>query len=162
MKKKWIAGMMAAALAAGMVMPVSAADKQPETSQVRVGYEEASTFTLTIPATVTLSETEGAKGSVGLSAMNIETKEKVQIKVTGGITDGKVTLTDEKDSTNTCSATVSLSEGGEGIASDAVIAEFTRDSKELEAPLYFSSLGEDVPAGTYSGQITYQASIVSK
>lgn len=160
MKKKIIAGMMAAVLAAGMVMPVSAADTTPQENSVKVGYEEASTFTLTIPAAVTLSETEGATGSVGLSAMNIETTEKVQIKVTEGITDGKVTLTDVKDSANTCSSTVSLTEGGTGIASDAVIAEFTMDSALLTAPLYFSALGE-VPAGTYSGQIVYQASIVS-
>lgn len=162
MKKKMIAGMMTAVLAAGMVMPVSAADTQTQENHVNVGYEEASTFTLTIPAAVTLSETEGAEGSVGLSAMNIETTEKVQIKVTEGIANGEVTLTDVKDSTNTCSSTVSLTEGGEGIASDAVIAEFTMDSSSLTAPLYFSSLGEDVPAGTYSGQIVYQASIVSK
>ena len=101
MKKKIIAGMITAVLAAGMVMPVSAADTKPQGNSVKVGYEEASTFTLTIPAAVTLSETEGATGSVGLSAMNIETTEKVQIKVTEGITDGKVTLTDVKDSANT-------------------------------------------------------------
>ena len=162
MKKKMIAGMMTAILAAGMVMPVSAADTTLQENSVKVGYEEASTFTLTIPAEVTLSETEGAEGSVGLSAMNIETTEKVQIKVTEGIANGEVTLTDAKDSANTCSSTVSLTEGGEGIASDAVIAEFTMDSTSLTAPLYFSSLGEDVPAGTYSGQIVYQASIESK
>ena len=81
--------------------------------------------------------------------------------MTGGITDGKVTLTDVKDPDNTCSSTVSLTEGGEGIASDAVIAEFTMDSTPLTAPLYFSALG-DVPAGTYSGQITYEAFIVSQ
>lgn len=162
MKKKMIAGMMTAVLAAGMVMPVSAADTTPQENSVKVGYEEASTFTLTIPTAVTLSETEGAKGSVGLSAMNIETTEKVQIKVTEGIANGEVTLTDVKDSTNTCSSKVSLTEGGTGIASDAVIAEFTMDSTSLEAPLYFSSLGKDVPAGTYSGKIVYQASIVSK
>lgn len=161
MNKKIMAGMLTAVLAAGMVLPVSAADTETKTHNIPVQYEEASTFTLTIPAAVTLSETEGAESSVGLSDMNIETTEKVQIKVTGGITDGKVTLTDVKDPDNTCSSTVSLREGGAGIASDAVIAEFTMGSTSLTAPLYFSALG-NVPAGTYSGQITYEASIVSQ
>ena len=161
MKKRMFTGMLCMMMAVSMAVPVSAADTTPQNNQVDVKYEEASTFTLTIPADVTLSETEGAKGSVGLSAMNIETTEKVQIKVTEGIANGEVTLTDVKDSTNTCSSKVSLTKGGTGIASDAVIAEFTMDSSSLTAPLYFSALG-DVPAGTYSGQIVYQASIVSK
>ena len=71
MNKKIMAGMLTAVLAAGMVLPVSAADTTPQENSVKVGYEEASTFTLTIPAAVTLSETEGAESSVGLSDMNI-------------------------------------------------------------------------------------------
>ncbi len=160
MKKKLVAGMMVAVMAAGMALPVSAADTAPTNGNVSVAYEEDSTFTLTIPATVTLSENAGATGTVGLSAINVSTTEKVQIKVTGGISNGAVTLTDENDSSNTCFSTVSLTEGGEGLASDAVIAEFTMESNPLTANLYFTALGE-VPAGTYSGQMTYQASIVS-
>lgn len=160
MKKKLVAAMMVAVMTAGMALPVSAADTAPISRTVSVAYEEDSTFTLTIPATVTLSENAGATATVGLDAINVSTTEKVQISVTGGISDGKVTLTDINDSSNTCSSTVSLTEGDEGLASDAVIAEFTMESHPLTAALYFTALG-NVPAGTYSGQMTYQASIVS-
>lgn len=164
-KNRVIAGAMGVMMLGAMVMPVSAAgtgDTEALTGNVNVKYEEPSTFTLTIPADLTLSQDTGAQREIGLSAINVSTTEKVQIKITNGISEGKVTLTDVDDSKNTCASTVSLSENGEGIANDAVIAEFkgTSTTAALGGTLHFSALG-DVPAGTYSGQITFQASIVS-
>lgn len=165
MKKKMFAGMMVAVMVAGMALPVSAEDTTPMTGNVPVSYEESSTFTLSIPSTVSLSENNGTSGTVGLTDINVSTTEKVQIKVTGGIADGAVTLTDRADEDNTCVSTVSLSEGGEGIANDAVIAEFegsgSNPTPTSGGTLYFTALG-DVPAGTYNGTITFQASIEEK
>lgn len=161
MKKKIVAAMMVAVMTAGMALPVSAADTAPINGTVSVAYEEDSTFTLTIPADVTLSETAGTIGTVGLSSINVSTTEKVQIRVTSGISaEGAVTLTDMQDPGNTCTSTVRLEQGGDPLASDGIIAEFTMDSTPLTANLYFDALG-NVPAGTYSGQMTYQAFIVS-
>ena len=160
MKKKLVAAMMVAVMTAGMVMPVSA-DTGVSSKNLTVGYEEESTFVLSIPAEVTLSETAGTIGTVGLSSINVSTTEKVQIRVTSGISaEGAVTLTDMQDPGNNCTSTVRLEQGGDPLASDGIIAEFTMDSNSLTAALYFTALG-NVPAGTYSGQMTYQASIVS-
>lgn len=161
MKKKWIAGMMSAALIAGMALPVYAS--QTDTKSLYVKYEEPSTFTMSIPQDVTLSKESGTTGTIELSAINVAANKKVEIRVTEGITDGKVTLTDENDTNNTCSATVSLEEGGTGVDPNAPIAEFTNASPEpLTVTLYFSALGNDITAGTYKGTITYQGSIVNK
>lgn len=161
MKKKMIAGIMAAMMTAGMVMPVSAADttENPNTKSTTVGYVEPSTFTLSIPSAVTLEEDGQVSDEIGLSAINVSTTEKVQIEVTDGIANGQVTLVDVNDPDNACYSTVSM-DGTTGINLNAPIAEFTQESTPLLVPIYFSALG-DVPAGTYSGTITFQASIVS-
>lgn len=151
---------MVAVMTAGMVMPVSA-DTGTSSEDITVGYEEESTYMLSVPRDVTLSEDAVTTGTVGLSTINVSTTEKVQITVTSGISsEGAVTLTDTNDSENTCTSIVRLAQGGTPLTSDAVIAEFTMDSDPLTANLYFDPLG-NVPAGTYSGQIVYQASIVS-
>lgn len=163
MKKKLVAGIMSAMLVAGMVMPVSAADDTPtQTKEFSVEYEEPSTFILSIPASVTLREDAEVSENVGLSDINVSTSEKVQIKVTSGISGGNVTLKDVDDDTNTHTAKVSLTSGGDGIGDNAVVAEFTGTSTTAitGGTLYFSQLG-NVPAGTYRGQINFKASIVS-
>ncbi len=165
MKKKLVAGIMSAMLVAGMVMPVSAAegDTPTQTKEFSVEYEEPSTFILSIPASVTLKEDAEVSENIGLSDINVSTSEKVQIKVTSGISGGNVTLTDAADDTNTCTAKVSLMSGREGIDDNAVVAEFegTSTTATTGGTLYFSQLG-NVPAGTYRGQINFEASIVSK
>ncbi|MCD7957108.1 MAG: hypothetical protein LUG93_15435 [Lachnospiraceae bacterium] len=157
-RNKMMAGLFAAALLAGTALPVHA-----EYRDMTVNYTEASTYTLSIPATVNLSETEEVTQTIGVSAVNVATTEQVQIKISSGISDGRVTLTDTKDATNTISSTVSLTTGGEGIADDAVVAAFEGNSTTAVSggALYFSALG-DVYAGSYEGTITFEASIVTK
>ena len=55
MKKKMFAAMMVAVMTAGMVMPVSA-DTGTSSEDITVGYEEESTYMLSVPRDVTLSE----------------------------------------------------------------------------------------------------------
>ncbi|MCD8104144.1 MAG: hypothetical protein LUF35_03860 [Lachnospiraceae bacterium] len=157
-RNKMMAGLFAAALLAGTALPAYA-----EYRDMTVSYIEASTYTLSIPATVNLSETEEVSAVIGVSDVNIATTEQVQIKISSGVSSGKVTLTDTKDAANTISSTVSLTTGGEGIADDAVVAAFEGASTTPVSggTLYFSALG-DVYAGSYEGTIVFEASIVTK
>lgn len=157
--RKMITGITAAGVMALGVMPVCAANEN--TGELKVGYTEASTYTLSIPQNVTLSEKEEVSQSIGISAVNVGTKEKVQIKVSQGISDKKVSLADVKDPANIAKSTVSLTSGGEGISIDTAVAEFKGTSivPIMGGVLYFSPLN-DVPAGTYNGTITFSADIV--
>ena len=157
-RNKMMAGLFAAALLAGTALPAYA-----DSRNMTVNYTEASTYTLSIPTTVSLLETATVSRIIGVSAVNVATTEQVQIKVSSGISDGKVTLTDTKDAANTISSTVSLTTGGEGIADDAVVAAFEGNSTTAVSggTLYFSALG-DVYAGSYEGTIVFEASIVTK
>lgn len=163
---KMLAGVLAVGLIASAAVPAYAAEEEnPNQKEMEVGYTEGSTFTLNIPATlVALKEGEEVSEKVGLTSINVGTTEKVQIKVTKGISGGKVTLVDEKDPANTCKSLVALTSGAEtGIGDNEVVAEFegTSTNPTKGGTLYFSQLG-DVPAGTYRGTIEFTASLVNK
>lgn len=158
---KAAAGILAALVAAGAVTAYAA---EPQSGKTTVQYTKVydSTFTLNIPATVTLSETEEVTETTGLSAIKVANDEKVQIKVASGITDGKVTLNDSAAGTSV-SSTVSL-DGTTAIGANEVVAEFegTSTTPTIGGTLHFSAVGTDVDAGTYTGTITFEASIVKK
>ncbi len=159
---KGIAAILVAGIIAGGAMTAYA-----EEGSTNVTFRKdasTSTFTLNIPTTVVLKETEVVGASVGLHAINVTSAEKVQIKVKSGITNGEVTLTDTSDSSKNVTSTVSLTNGGAGIADDAVVAEFEGKSivPTVGGSLYFSPVGADADAGLYTGTITFEASIVNK
>ena len=121
---KGLAGVLAAGMLAGGALTAFAAN--PQTGSMSVTFEKKapdSTFTLSIPSSVTLSETAEVTQTVGLSAISVADTEKVQIKVASGIANGKVTLTDSSIS-RSVSSTVSLTSGGTSITDNAVVAEF--------------------------------------
>lgn len=159
---KVAAGILAALVAAGAVTAY-AAESQTGSMSVKFTKEAPdSTFTLSIPTTVELSETAEVTEKVGLSAISVADTEKVQIKVASGITDGKVTLNDSAAGTSV-SSTVSL-DGTTAIGANEVVAEFegTSTTPTIGGTLHFSAVGTDVDAGTYTGTITFEASIVNK
>lgn len=166
-RSRRLAGLaMAAGMMGSMAVPVMAAEVTPSSNigTMTVGYTEPSTYTLSIPESVTLKEDAVVSESVGLSNVNVGTKQEVQIKVTEGVTEGNVKLTDVKDSSNIKTSKVSLDSDGKGIAVGDVVATFdgasaTNPIAKTGGTLYFSKLG-DIPAGTYTGTITFEASIV--
>lgn len=164
--RRAIAGVMAMGLLAGGALTAYAAD---DTGSMTVQYTKedvsTSTFTLNIPKEVTLSETDVVPKEVGLSAIDVKDTEKVEIKVESGITDGKVELAEATDTSSTIHSTVSLTSGGAGITDNAVVASFssgTLEADEGTGTLYFSAIEETVEPGTYSGIITFTASIENK
>ncbi|WP_296835576.1 hypothetical protein [Marvinbryantia sp.] len=156
---KGLAGVLAAGMIAGGALTAFAA----ENDTLTVTYAKDSRYVLSIPKTVTLSETVSvAAEPIALTESNVASGKKVAVTVASGIAGGKVTLTDSADATNTITSTVSLSAGGEAIADNAVVAEFKGNSLEAETgtgTLHFAALGT-VGAGSYSGQIVFTSSVV--
>lgn len=156
-KNRVIAGAMGMMMLGAMVLPVHA-------EEMTVEYQQASTWTVSIPQT-TLSQTEEVKQTVSATAMNIRPDETLQVKI-NGLTDGKVTLTRDDSEATTTSVVSTTSNSGNPISSDTVIAEFENQSTELvnntKGELYFSAIPQDTKAGDYSGTITYVMETVKK
>ncbi|MDO4274114.1 MAG: hypothetical protein Q4D16_10615 [Eubacteriales bacterium] len=163
--KKAMAGAVAVGMLSAGTMTAYAAEPQTGSTTVQYTKSQESSFVLSIPQSVTLSDTEEVSKTVGVTAISVADSEKVQIKVTEGITNGAVTLTDKAISKEV-SSKVSLTKNntGEGIKSDDVVAEFegTSTTATTGGTLYFAPVGEDAEVGTYEGTITFSASIAAK
>ena len=149
MKNKMIAGMLTAVLMAGVVMPVNA-------EEVTVTYREPNAYTLSIPASVTLTK-DGGSSNVGVIDVNIEPDKKIEFKITAGVDDsGVIELSRENDTSTKALTTVSTTSGGTGIAKDSVFTSFTEDDMQ---DLYFTApvakYGSEIKAGSYTGTITF-------
>lgn len=157
MKKKIIAAMMSAMLIAGTVLPVSAADQN---GSITVTYNEASSYEVTIPAT-SLNSTKVQ--TVQATSVNIAPGLKLQVTVTG-LTNGVLTLTRDDEQATTTTTVSTDADGQYPIGGDTVIAEFAGRSNECingtTGKLYFSDVSANTAAGSYSGSITYQLSVV--
>lgn len=162
--KKVLAGILAAGLITSAAAPVYAeADAEPKTQPLTVKYEKTSHFEFSIPSEIELDEKGSKSMSVLVSQLSLGTKEKVQVKIIDGIENGKVTLKDTKDETNTCVSTVTVSSpSGKTIGADGIVADFDKSTNKI---LYFSKLKKEpsgtIPAGSYTGTVTFEASIVS-
>ncbi len=154
-------GILAVGLIAAAAVPAYAIEDQ--TGEMKVSFKKAASYELNIPATFLLNEVTDSSKAIGVRSINLPTDKKLQIKVSSGIENGKVTLEDESDATNTCSSTVSLEKGGTGIDANAVVAEFEGMSRTATygGTLYFTKL-ENVQAGSYSATIVFTASVVDK
>ena len=149
MKKKWIVTLMAAVMTMGMAIPVSA-------EEVTVTYREPNAYTLSIPASVTLTD-QGGSAQVGVKDVNIEPNTKIDFKITAGADEnGVIELTRENDTSTKAVTTVSTTKGGAGIVKDMVFASFTADGMK---DLYFTAPaakdGGQMKAGSYAGTITF-------
>lgn len=161
MKKKLVMGMMSAVLMAGMVLPVHAANTTD--GKMDVNYTEANVYVISIPQSVTLQQGTEVTAQIKATSMNVEPKKEVQVKVKTGIDNGAVSLTlDEGGAADKVTSTVSLTSGGAGIDSSTVVAKFSGQKKEPAdgtGTLYFAGLKDDMKAGSWSGQLTFEVSL---
>lgn len=157
---KGLAGVLAAGMIAGGALTAFAAEPQTGTMTVQYTKTTGSDFVLSIPSTVELSEETYKTAEIKLSSINVTDTEKVQVSAAGGVENGQVTLTGTAGSV---ASTVSLTEGGNSIGRNAVVAEFegTGLTAARGGTLYFSKL-ENVQPGSYSGTINFTAAIVTK
>ena len=168
MKRKILVGMMSALLVVGMAVPVGATGNA---NSLDVQYSLGSSYTLSIPETVTLTA-NGGSATVGVSAVNTTPTEKVQVKILSGINEShQVTLTRDGDQTTTVVSEVTDSNGS-SLGNGSVVAEFQDMSDEAidgdygDGTLNFGEIadsnGETVKAGSYTGTIVFEASIVAR
>lgn len=162
MKKKMITGLLGVMAAAAMALPVSAAD-----DTMTVQYSQATTYTLSIPATITLSENQAAQAeNIGVSAVNTEPGKKVQVKVSSGITNNQVELVRTGDTTTKVVSDVTDKDGNK-VSNGFVVAEFqdmsttpiTAGTGILNFSAIRDSAGGTVKAGSYTGTIVFEASV---
>ncbi len=155
--KKILALTLVLLLAAALAVPALATD------QTVVTYSKTSSYTVVIPAGVDLSD-GAASAVITASTMNIAPMKQLVVSVNSGISEGKVTLVEASDSSIFAQSTVSLTEGGAGIANDAVVAVFRGTSTDAfeNGTLYFSALPEDQQAGNYSGTIVFSMAVVDQ
>lgn len=154
--KTSVVGMM---MAAALVAPVHANNTTAGTMDVT--YTEPNKYIVSIPSSVDLTN---VKSTVITSKdINIEPEKQVEVKISNGINaDGKVTLTREKgEPSDVTESTVSLTENGQAIAADAVVATFEGQNTTVTSggTLYFSALPTDLAAGTWTGTITFSVSV---
>lgn len=170
MKRKLLVGMMSALLVAGMAVPVGATGSDPNDS-LDVKYSLNSSYTLNIPATVTLAA-DGGSTSVGVSAVNTAPTEKVQIKISSGINESnQVTLTRDGDNTTKVVSEVTDSQKKK-LSNGSIVAEFQdMDTTAItgaygDGTLNFGAIadssGGTVKAGSYTGTIVFEAGIVAR
>ena len=154
--KKIFSGIFALAMIGMMISPVSA-------DNTTVNYTEASDYTINIPATVTIEKNSIKELKITATKMNTNPEQKVVVKATGGVTNGKVTLTRATGSASTVSVTVSKISGGTGITTSDTLAEFQDQSTTAinGGTIYFAAVG-NADAGTYSGTMTFSISLVSR
>ena len=167
LKRRFGMAMATAIAMSMMVLPVSAAD-----NSLSVEYGQATTYTLSIPAAVTLSSTAAtSQSSIGVSAINTTPGEKVQVKIKSGITNGKVELVRENDNTTKVVSTVT-GKNSAAVTNGFVVAEFQdmnttaidTNAGELNFSKVVDSTSESatVKAGTYKGTLVFEGAIVNR
>lgn len=170
--KKRVVRALAAGMAGIFLFPASAMAANTTSPQsVTVTYTQGNEYIISIPPRVNLSLDKDISYSITADKINIAPDKKVQVSVASGISDGKVTLTRINSSGNdTITSTVSLSDGGKGIADNETIAVFKEmdSTPETGGTLYFTALnkalakGEELKAGDWSGTLTFSIAVVDK
>lgn len=161
MRKRIFAGVLSVALMVTIAIPVSAED-----NQMKVQYEKAATYTLTIPQTITLSaDSTVISDEISVSDVNTKPNEKVQVKISSGLTtDGKVELTRTNDANTKVVSAITM-EGSVPVTSDTEILSaegiVAKASKKLNFSAIQDSAGGTVKAGIYEGTLTFLADYVT-
>ena len=161
-------------LMAGMMfMPIHAENEG--TGNMTLKYTEGNHWTVTIPSEVSLSTGSDSESKITATEINIEPTKKLEVSISGGISEGKATLSRENGTLGKDDVTsiVSLDKDAtSGISDNAVVAEFS-DTKAGDAikadtngTLYFGELtpttGDTVKAGEYTGHLTFNLGTVNK
>lgn len=165
-KSRMMAGVLSVMMMGAMALPVSAAN-----DTMTVEYSQQTTYTLSIPATITLSADQASKAeNIGVSAVNTAPDKKVQVSIKNGITNNnQVELTRTGDGTTKVVSDVT-DKDNQVVSNGTVVAEFqdmsTDPIKTGTGILNFSAIkdsaGGTVKAGNYAGTIVFEASVVNR
>lgn len=142
------------------VLPIMAKNITEEgTHETTLTYSVDEDYMVTIPESVSLEDTI----SITSKKANTEPNMAVKVRISKGLTDGKVTLNRENDNAYSITAPVFLNNTMGTVASDTVIASFSEVTDEITGgTLTFGNPqapdGGDVKAGKYSGSIIFEIS----
>lgn len=142
-------------LAAAMILPVHADEN------LQVTYQVANTYTVTIPATVTLGD---SAQNVNISAKHdIEPGKTLNVKVKSGINNSAIVLTRSGDSGTKANASVTAKKGSttiSNVSEGTVLASFSGFSEtSVTGGTLTISKPASAKAGTYSGTVVFSVAV---
>lgn len=165
-KSKITAGVLSVMMAGAMTLPVFAAD-----DALTVQYSQQTTYTLSIPATITLSSSASAQvQDIGVSAVNTAPDKKVQVKISSGITSNNQVELGREGDANTKVVSDVTDKDSQPVSNGFVVAEFqdmsttpiTAGTGVLNFSEIKDSAGGTVKAGSYQGTIVFEASVTER
>lgn len=162
--KKIAAILMAGILCSMSTLPIMARNITKEGNyDTTLTYLVDEDYVVTIPESVSLNDTI----SITSTKANTEPNKAVKVRISKGLTDGKVTLKREYDASYSIQAPVYLNNSNDKVTSDTVIASFADVSAdETGGTLTFgeplSPDQKDVKAGKYKGSITFEIKYETK
>lgn len=172
--KKTIAMISALAMMTAMAVPMGVfaedttktLDKATGSGTTEVSYDVASTYTITIPAGVTLSSDTDETATIGAAAnLMLEAGKSVVVKLTGATNTSSGPTFNAKNSNETSTATYTIKSGnntiGLGESSDYtdVVATFGTSTQAQTQELTFSKAENATYAGEHTEQLTFTISV---
>lgn len=166
--KKLVMGCMSLAMAGMMMVPVCAEDSN---NSVDVSYREPNTYNVKIPASpISMIKGQTTNAAITATDVNLEPGKVIEVKIKDGATNGIMTLVRTNDTHTTVQTTISLTDEGNAIADNDVVAQFegnSNDAKNGTGTLYFSAVtgstgNENIKAGTYTGTLTFSIEAPAK
>ena len=155
-KNKLISGTMSVMMLGAMVLPVHA-------KEMTVKYREPNKYMVTIPSSVDLSN-RTTSNEIEVKDVNLESNKEIKIKISEGVDkDGIIELSRENDADTKAITTISMTEGGTGIALNNDFVTFTVDGTQT---LYYSAIqpktGDIIKAGDYSAKLIFTVTAPEK
>ncbi len=128
--------------------------------ETEVTYSEDSSYTIEIPKKIEISKDSITVQELKATYVNLKSGERLKIRATGGVSDGKVTL---KKAGGTSEIQVIVSTGASatsGITVNTSLAEFINQSETPDSggKIYFAAVNSgnsNVDAGSYKGTMTF-------
>ena len=169
--KKTIAMISALAMMTAMAVPMGVfaedttktLDKTTGSGTTEVSYDVASTYTITIPAGVTLSADTDKPATIGAAAnLMLEDGKSVVVKLTGATNTSSGTTFNAKNSTGNSTATYTIKKGDTPIGVDSTnntVATFGTSTQAQTQELTFSKAENATYAGAHTEQLTFTISV---
>lgn len=163
---------LAGVMTVGMCVPVLAAEDtnktiteaSESTANAEVEFKITPTYSITIPTVLTPGGSVTPITGVG----NIEEGSTVNVKITNGVTNGKITMQQyEKDGTTPVGSEVGLIDiklGSNNYENDKAVAAFVSGTdgvtikNNVTDELTLGNAPADKQAGTYKGTVTFTVS----
>lgn len=164
MMKRFAKKVLAATTAASMMVSMSgisvcASDATLDTKTTNVTYEVTQSYSWSVPSIITLGTTE-ATDTVSASDCILPSGTKLQITAAGSGTGGAFTVA--TDGGQPLAYTITVGSAADAIASGGEVLAVNAGSTSGTAPLKFKLADSATMAGTYSGTVTYTASVVAQ